>query len=206
VLIHLPGLTLVNQMDPVGRAMEEIVFTVRGLYGEVTGNTGNLYQVSNQRTLGCTEQEIVDQLDQVVGQLSGYERRACETLADRAASQTKDRVGRAYGLLSHARLLGEKETLEALSMLRMGRYMGLIKGWEHSIFNQLLIKIQPAHLQMITKSKASEEELGERRADLIRSHMKSQTNRVSRKQVAGNKTFRIKIEKKGGGDAPGKQQ
>ena len=173
VLIHLPGLTLADQMDHVGRAMEEIGFTVRGLYGEGTGKSGNMYQVSNQWTLGHTEQEIVERLDRVARRLARCEERACDALISRAGRRTEDRVARAYGLLKHARLLGEKEALDALSMLRMGACTRLFQGMESTTFNRLLISIQPAHVQMTAGRPLTGEELDERRAELVREHMKT---------------------------------
>ena len=172
VLIHLPGLALADQMDPLGRAMEEIGFTVRGLYGEGTGRSGNMYQVSNQCTLGHTEQEIVERLDRVTRRLAVYEQRACDALASRAKRQTEDRVARAYGLLKHARLLGEMEAMDALSMLRMGAYLRIFKGMESSAFNQLMIAVQPAHIRMTTGRELKGEELEERRAELVREHLR----------------------------------
>ncbi len=171
VLIHLPGLTLAVQMDHVGRAMEEIGFTVRGLYGEGTGGSGNMYQVSNQWTLGLTEQEIVERLDRVARRLAWYEERACDALISRAKRQTEDRVARAYGLLKHARLLGEKEAMDALSMLRMGAYLQILEGMDSIRFNRLLISIQPAHVQMSAGLSMTDEELDERRAELVRKQL-----------------------------------
>jgi len=171
VLIHLPGLTLAGQMDHVAHAMEEIGFTVRGLYGEGTGGSGNMYQVSNQWTLGHAEQEIVERLDRVARRLAQFEERACDALIGRARRQTEDRVARSYGLLKHARLLGEKEALDALSMLRMGAYLGLLNGMESTRFNRLLISIQPAHVKMNSGRCLTDEELDERRAELVREHL-----------------------------------
>ena len=160
-------------MDHVVRAMEEIGFTVRGLYGEGTGGSGNMYQVSNQWTLGHTEQEIVERLDRVARRLARYEERACDALIGRARRQTEDRVARSYGLLKHARLLSEKEALDALSMLRMGACLGLLNGMESTRFNRLLISIQPAHLRMNSGRSLTDEELDERRAELVREHLEN---------------------------------
>ncbi len=173
VLVHLPGLTLADQMGHLIRAMEEIGFTVRGLHGEGTGGSGNMYQVSNQGTLGHTEQEIVERLDRVARRLAQYERRAGDALLDQARRQTEDRVARSYGLLKHARLLTEEEALDALSMLRMGAYLGLLDGMEPMLFNRLLISMQPAHVRMESGRSLTGEELDERRAELVRETMEN---------------------------------
>ncbi len=173
VLIHLPGLTMTAQMDHVGCAMEEIGCTVRGLYGEGSKKSGNMYQVSNQGTMGHTEEEIVKRLDRVARRLVGYEERACEALISGARRRTEDRVGRAYGLLKHAQLLGEKEALDALSMLRLGEYLRFPQRIGFAIFNRLLISIQPAHIQMTIGRSLTSDELDERRAELVREHLES---------------------------------
>jgi len=172
VLIHLPGLTLSDQMDPIIRAMREIGFTVRGLYGEGTGTLGNLYQISNQWTLGYLEQDIVTRLDYVVRKLIGYERKACDGLLKEAKHQVEDRIWRAYGTLSHARLLSEHDALDAFSMLRMGTFMDLFFSIKISTFNKLLVITQSAHVQKLFGRSLHVEDQDKHRAELVRQHIK----------------------------------
>lgn len=171
VLIHLPGLVLTSNIDPVIRGMTEIGFAVRGLYGEGTDALGNLYQLSNQWTLGYSELDIVNNLDRVVRQLIRYEERACESLLREAATQMKDRVWRAYGLLSQARILSVHDATEALSSLRMGLSVGIIDTVDLATVNRLLIIVQSAHVQKIAGHTLDLEAQDTLRADLVRQHL-----------------------------------
>lgn len=172
VLIHLPGLFLSDQMEQIMEAMREIGFTVRGFYGEGTGTLGNLYQVSNQWTLGYVEKEIVDRLDTVVRKIITYEHRACEALLKEAKNQIEDRIWRAYGTLTHARLLSEQDALEALSMLRMGIFTGLFTKINLNTLNTLLVVTQSAHVQKQTGRSLNNEEQETRRAEIMRQYFK----------------------------------
>lgn len=147
VLIHLPGLEITQNIEPVIRGMREIGISVRGIYGEGTGTLGNLYQVSNQWTLGYTEHEIVNRLTHVACQLMAYEHRVYEVLLKEAPAQLEDRVWRAYAVLKHARLLSEPDALEALSMIRMGLSMRIFSEVDLPTLNRLLMTTQSAHIQ-----------------------------------------------------------
>ncbi|MBT5876602.1 MAG: protein arginine kinase [Candidatus Latescibacteria bacterium] len=171
VLIHLPGLALTENIDPIIRGMTEIGFAVRGLYGEGTDAFGNLYQVSNQWTLGYSEQDVVSNIDGVVNTLIGYENRACEALLEKAPAQVEDRAWRAYGMLRFARVLNEHDTIEALSSLRLGMRMGLMEELGATPVNRLLIVTQSAHIQKIAGREVDEEERDILRSDLVRKHL-----------------------------------
>lgn len=171
VLIHLPGLVLTDNIDPVIRGMTGIGLAVRGLYGEGTDALGDLYQLSNQRTLGYSELDIVTNLDRVVRQLIRYEERAYETLLREASAQIEDRVWRAYGLLCHARMLSSHDAVEALSSIRMGLNVGIINIVDLSVLNRLLIMTQSAHVQKIAGHTLDTEAQDVMRADLVRQHL-----------------------------------
>jgi len=168
VLIHLPGLALTDNTDRIIRGMTEIGFTVRGLYGEGTDAFGNLYQLSNQWTLGYTEPDVVAKIDRIARQLVEYENRACEALLNDAPAQIEDRVWRAYGTLSNARVLSEHETIEALSSLRMGMRMGILNDIDSVPLNRLLIMTQPAHVQKIAGKTLNVEAQNMLRSELVR--------------------------------------
>ena len=171
VLIHLPGLALTGNIDRIISGMTEIGFTVRGLYGEGTDAFGNLYQLSNQWTLGYTEPDLVANIDRVARQLVEYENRACEALLNDAPAQIEDRVWRAYGTLSNARVLSEHETIEALSSLRMGIRLGILNDIDSVPLNRLLIVTQSAHVQKIAGESLDVEEQDKLRGDLVRRHL-----------------------------------
>ena len=168
VLIHLPALVLTEGMERVLRGLTQMSFTVRGFYGEGTNAAGNLFQISNQNTLGCAEEEIVEELIQVTRQLIEFERDAQETLMDDAAFQVEDKVWRAFGLLSHARVLSSQEFMNLLSAVRLGYSLGLIKDVSSSFMNQLMIVTQPSHLQIEAGRELDPDERDVRRALLVR--------------------------------------
>ena len=120
VMMHLPGLVISEQMQQVVQAAVQLNITVRGLYGEGTEATGNLFQISNQSTLGDSEEQIVERMTRFTSDLAHQEWNARRKLLQSASLQVKDRVSRAYGLLTNATLLSTQEALGLLSFLRMG--------------------------------------------------------------------------------------
>ena len=121
VLIHLPGLVLTKEIGRVLQGLSQVGLTFRGLYGEGSEVVGNFFQVSNQTTLGKTEEDLVDHLDRIVRQVIEYERRARRVLLRDAYQVTEDKIWRAYGLLRYARSLTFEEMMNLLSGVRPGR-------------------------------------------------------------------------------------
>jgi len=175
VLIHLPALVLTEHMERVLRGLTQMSFTVRGFYGEGTNAVGNLFQISNQTTLGRTEEEIVDGLIRVTRLLIEYERDAQEVLLTDAASQVEDKVWRAFGLLSYARVLSSQEFMNLLSAVRLGCSLALIKDIPSSFMNQLMISTQPSHLQAEAGQELNPEGRDVRRAALVRQRIAALT-------------------------------
>ncbi len=147
VLIHLPGLVLTNDINKVLKGVSQVGFVVRGFYGEGTNVLGNLFQISNQTTLGRSEEEIIENLERITQQVISYEEKARETLIKDARDQIEDKIWRAYGILRNARLLTSQEVMNLLSALRLGLGMGVISSLSLLTINQLLLLTQPAHLQ-----------------------------------------------------------
>ena len=168
VLIHLPALVLTEDMERVMRGLTQMTFTVRGFYGEGTNALGNLFQISNQSTMGVSEVEIVEKLAEVTRQIMDYEREAQDALLKEAPSQVEDKVWRAYGLLAHARVLSSQEFMSLLSAVRLGRSLGLMDKMSSAFINQLMIITQPSHLQADAEADLSPEERDVRRAELVR--------------------------------------
>ena len=173
VMLHIPALVLAKQIEQVIQAVIKLGLAVRGLYGEGTEASGNIFQISNQMTLGKTEEEIINNLEGVIRQIVGHERNARKLLLKNKLSQVEDRVGRAYGLLSYARSISSKETVNLLSVLRMGVDLGILPQVNRQTINELFIITQPAHLQKIASKKIGPAERDVRRADLIRERLKS---------------------------------
>ena len=126
VMLHMPGLVLMNEISPIIKAVNKIGLAVRGLWGEGTEAAGNMFQVSNQTTLGETEEAIIRRIEQIVLEIAEHEQHARERLVEQKPHSLRDHVGRAYGILTHAHLLNSKETLDLLSALRLGIEMGFV--------------------------------------------------------------------------------
>jgi len=172
VMLHLPALKLTGEMERVLRAARDMNLAVRGLYGEGTDAMGDFYQVSNQATLGRTEQEILTEFkDTVVPKIAEYELRAREMLANQKRHVLEDKVYRAIGILRYARSITTEETLMLLSQLRMGLHMGLENEIDMDTINELFLTTQPAHLQVLAGQKLNDEQRDQTRAEFIRDRL-----------------------------------
>jgi protein arginine kinase len=169
VFMHLPALVLTKEMNRVLRGLTEMGLTCRGLYGEGSDVVGNFFQVSNQTTLGRTEEALVDHLDQVVRQVIQFEREARETLLREAADVTEDKVWRAYGLLRYARALSFEELMNLLSAVRLGGALKLIPGVRVYSLNRIMTCAQPGHLEEAAGRPLNSGERERHRASLVRS-------------------------------------
>jgi protein arginine kinase len=169
VMLHLPGLKMANEIERVFRAAKDMRLAVRGLFGEGTEATGDFFQISNQMTLGRTEDEIIDRFRHlVIPKIIEYENRARRALLQSRLAALDDRVWRSYGILKHARAISSEETMLHLSHLRMGIHMGRIKSPDLQTINELFLLTQPAHLQKIHGARLTGEERSAARADCIR--------------------------------------
>ena len=182
VMLHLPGLVFVNQINQVLQAIVKLGLAVRGLYGEGTEASGNLFQISNQVTLGITEEDIVTNLQKVINQIIGHEKKARQALYQKNRKALEDRVCRAYGLLSSARIISSKETIDLLSTLKLGLDFQLV-DFDLGSINELFIITQPAHLQKQAGKELKPEERDILRADLIREKLWAK-----KKREKGNKS------------------
>lgn len=147
VMLHLPALHYTKQLEKVFRALQKINLAVRGLYGEGTRASGDFYQISNQVTLGKSEQTILREIKEVIPQIITYERVARQTLLNDNKSLVEDKVARAYGTLRAATMMTSEETMELLSTVRLGIHLHLIDNLSMSAVNELFLQTQPAHLQ-----------------------------------------------------------
>lgn len=169
VMLHLPALKLTGEIEKVFRAAKEMRLAVRGLYGEGTEATGDFYQVSNQTTLGKSEDEIISEFKlQVIPKIIDYEHHARRTLLNDRTVALDDKVCRALGLLRSARLLASEETLFLLSHVRMGVNLGRVKDIDLRTLNELFLLTQPAHLQKLQGRKLEGDLRRAARADYIR--------------------------------------
>ncbi|MGI5875778.1 MAG: protein arginine kinase [Dethiobacteria bacterium] len=149
VMLHLPALVITEQIKRILAAIYQVGLAVRGFYGEGTEMSGSLFQVSNQITLGQTEEEIWQNLYGVTRQLISQEKKAREHLLNKGRERLADRAGRALGTLKYARLISSKEAMQLLSDIRLGVGLGLIKGISVKTLNELLILTRPGCLQYL---------------------------------------------------------
>lgn len=173
VMLHLPGLVLTESVGQVMKAVAKIGLAVRGLYGEGTEALGNLFQVSNQQTLGETEDEILTKIETVLQGVLRSEINARARLAEDHRTMLNDQVGRAYAVLRHAHILNSKEALNLLSMLRLGADLDLIPACDRGVLDMLLLEIQPAHLQLRAGRELTPEERDVLRAEITRSRLQT---------------------------------
>ncbi|MBM4764971.1 protein arginine kinase [Bacillus sp. B15-48] len=176
VMMHLPGLVLTRQMNRILPAVNQLGLVVRGIYGEGSEALGNIFQISNQTTLGKSEEDIVEDLNGVVSQLISQERAARNALVKTSNIQLEDRVYRSYGTLANSRIIETKEAAKCLSDVRLGIDMGYIRDISKNILNELMILTQPGFLQQYAGGPLRQDERDIRRAALIRERIKMEKN------------------------------
>ena len=172
-MLHLPALVLSDQIGPVLKGIGKLGLAVRGLYGEGTESLGNLYQISNQSTLGESEEEILERLGRVIGDVARYEEQARQKLSVEDEVMVLDRIGRATGTLSYAHIISSKEALNHLSMLRLGADLGILPASLKGTCDRLFMETQPAHLQWAAGRKLGTDARDVLRASMIRDHLHS---------------------------------
>lgn len=174
VMVHLPALKLTGDLEKVFRAARDMRLAIRGLFGEGTDAIGDFFQISNQSTLGKSEEEIIDELgDQIIPQIVEYEQAARKALAQERAYQLDDRIWRGYGVLANARTIGTDDALYLLSHLRLGIQMGRFKEASLTTVNELFLLTQRAHLQKVAGRSMDGEQRSIARAELLRERLGS---------------------------------
>ncbi|MBN1825916.1 MAG: protein arginine kinase [Candidatus Eisenbacteria bacterium] len=173
VLIHLPALALTKQISKVLRGITQVGLAVRGMFGEHSEMTGNFYQISNQTTLGVSEADTLDSLGRVTRQIIDHERSASESLLESFRPQVEDKVYRAYGLLTHCRVVSSQEVLSLLSAVRFGATIGILEQTPIPTLNRLMIETLPAHLQKEAGGALEPPERDVRRANRVRAMLSS---------------------------------
>jgi protein arginine kinase len=179
-MLHLPGLVLAEQINPIIQSVNKLGLAVRGLYGEGTEALGNVFQVSNQMTLGESESAIVERLEKVLAQIIEHEENARGTLLEKKSKMVYNHIGRAYGILANAHSISSKETMNLLSLMRLGVDLGMFPGVDRSLVDELFILTQPAHLQKQHSEKLSAEERDLLRADMVRERLKHVSRPLSK--------------------------
>src|SRR5213593_3788221 len=171
-MLHLPGLVLSEMINQVIQAVNKIGLAVRGLYGEGTEAMGNLFQISNQTTLGEKEDEIISRLNKVIETIIEKEQDARQILLQKKPNTLCDQIGRAYGVLTYAHAMPSKEALNLLSIIKLGMDLGAFPEDQRLQVDELFIETQPAHLQKSSQQKLNAEERDHLRAQIIRDRLK----------------------------------
>ncbi|NLM44410.1 MAG: protein arginine kinase, partial [Clostridiales bacterium] len=165
-MVHLPALNMIGNISKILQTVTQIGLTIRGMYGEGTEFQGNLFQISNQITLGLSEDEIVENINAVTTQIVEKEREARNLLMNNNRIQLEDRVWRALGILRNARVITSQEAMKLLSDVRLGMDLNIIKNLTATQLNEIMIETQPANVQ-----KYAGEELTPEARDIIRAEI-----------------------------------
>jgi len=172
VMLHLPALVFAAQIDKVLQATAKLLLNIRGLYGEGTEASDNIFQVSNQVSMGIAEEDIVDNIERIINQIIAREEAARRAIMLKNKQALVDRISRAHGTLRNAHIITSSETIALLSAIRLGIDLGIVKNLDRRMANELLILTQPAHLQKLEGRILTANERDIKRADLIREKLK----------------------------------
>ena len=171
IFVHLPALSMQDKINSVMERLPTSEIAVRGFYGEGTESIGNIFQISNQLTLGRTEESVVKRITATAKKLIEIERKARYELLEKDSIKLEDSVFRALGILKNARIISSLESMDLLSTLRLGRELEFIKDFSRLAINQLMVLVQPAHLQKIYNEDLSAQERDIVRAEFIRENL-----------------------------------
>ena len=168
VMLHLPALEMTGQTEKVYEAISKLGLTIRGFYGEGSEASGNFFQISNQVALGHSEMDILDNLGKVINRTIAREEHTRNYLIDKRKRESQDGIFRSYGTLKSARIITSRETIKLLSAVRLGVDLGIISDIDTASLNEILLLMQPAHLQKMNSKQLSPHERDIKRADMIR--------------------------------------
>lgn len=172
VMIHLPALTMNKEIAGLLKGLTQVGMTIRGLFGEGSQGDGNIYQISNQVTLGLSEEEILTNLTGVINQIINQERLTRDNILNKKKYELEDKIFRSAGILKSAIILTSREALNLLSNVRLGVEMGIIKDVDKTILNKLLVDIQPATIQKNSKEMLTDKQRDLKRAELVKDSLK----------------------------------
>ncbi|MBO1005154.1 protein arginine kinase [Pseudogracilibacillus auburnensis] len=171
VMIHLPALVLTKRINRMIPAINQLGFVVRGIYGEGSEALGNIFQISNQMTLGKSEEDIVQDLQSIVVKLVEQERDARERLVQHSSIRLENQIFRSFGILQHSRIMESSEAATRISNVRLGIDLGIIENISHRILNELMVLTQPGFLQHYANKILTASERDILRATLIRERL-----------------------------------
>ena len=173
VMVHLPCLSMTGHINTIIEALRKVGLTVRGLYGEGSEALGNLYQISNQITLGESEEEIIKKLNKVISQIVARERNTRRYLLETKKLELEDKIYRSLGILTHSRLMSSREAMNHLSNIKLGWDINLIQNDKFKEIVKLMIDIQPANIQKTLEKDMASSERDNARAEIIRTFIEN---------------------------------
>lgn len=173
VMLHLPALVISKEIEKVFRSLQKVNLAVRGLYGEGSQPVGDFFQISNQQTLGKTEEELIKKITDIVPQIVQYELQARDYLLRERKEFLLDRCNRSAGLLRTARTISSAETMQLLSSVRLGINTGILDDIPLLLVNELFMNTQPAHIQKRSKKEMNSADRDVARADYIRQRLEA---------------------------------
>ncbi|HEY1792871.1 MAG TPA: protein arginine kinase [Opitutaceae bacterium] len=168
-MMHLPALVISNQMEKVVRAVNQLGMVVRGLFGEGSDASGSIFQISNQTTLGESEEEIIKRLSGVLQSIIEHELNARAKLLESDPAKLFDKIGRAFGILQNGHVLSSNEAMNLLSLIRLGVDIGVFPDARRCVTDRLFIEAQPGHLQHAQKGELDAGQRDLLRAEKLRS-------------------------------------
>ncbi|MEL7648246.1 MAG: protein arginine kinase [Sedimentibacter sp.] len=171
VMVHLPALSITNQIEKLLMGISQLGVAVRGVYGEGTKSMGHLYQISNQGTLGASEETLIDKITQIVVQIVEKEERMRAHLKKNNLTEIEDDCFRAYGLLTNARRMSSDEAMKLLSLLKLGKEMGIIDAAKNTDIYSLMVKIQPNNIASSYGTEFTAKERDKIRSEIIRNEL-----------------------------------
>jgi protein arginine kinase len=167
-MMHLPALVISGQMEKVVRAVNQLGMAVRGLFGEGSDASGSIFQISNQTTLGETEEDIIKHLTGVLNTIIEQELNARQKIVEAEPTKLFDKIGRAYGILQNGYLLNSAEAMNLLSLIRLGIDLGVFPDTQRAVVDRLFIECQPGHIQHNTHRSVEAGERDVLRGELMR--------------------------------------
>jgi protein arginine kinase len=172
-MMHLPALVISSQMEKVVRAVNQLGMAVRGLFGEGSDASGSIFQISNQTTLGESEEDIIKRLSSVLNTIIEHELNARAKLLEADSSKLFDKIGRAFGILQNGRLLTSAEAMNLLSLVRLGVDLNVFPEVRRPVIDRLFIEAQPGHIQYAAHGAFESARRDQLRAQFLRTEIAS---------------------------------
>lgn len=173
IMLHLPGLVIGGQMEKVIRACSHLNLAVRGIYGEGSEAIGSIFQISNQKTLGESEEEIIKKLTGVLDTVIEQEKNVRKQLLVMERMKVYDKISRSFGILCNAYSVASNEAMNLLSLMRLGIDLNILASKYRRMIDCLFMESQPAHIQLMMGENVAIEQRDSFRATMLRAKFRA---------------------------------